>query len=67
MSTTDEEKRLRNIQKKILEFSAKSRLSSGIEEISVCVLCVLSYLSLTYLIEVSFVGLINLTCDEGRH
>ena len=43
MSTTDEEKRLRNIQKKILEFSAKSRLSSGIEEISVCVLCVLAY------------------------
>jgi hypothetical protein len=35
MSTTDEEKRLKDIQKKILEFSAKSRVSSGIEEISV--------------------------------
>ena len=34
MSTTDEEKRLKDIQKKILEFSAKSRVSSGISEIS---------------------------------
>ncbi len=35
MSTSEEEKRLKDIQKKILEFSAKSRVSSGIEEISV--------------------------------
>lgn len=37
MSTAEEEKRLKNIQKKILEFSVKSRVSSGIEEINVSV------------------------------